>query len=269
MEMLVVVAIIAVLIAIGVPILNGVLEKAREATDMANIRNAYATIMVDVIEDESKEHKKTVDLKQTKDDWQTTEAITSLGNIARLEGYPTAKGECQVYWDTETKEAVFKFDGSSLVKWPDDPSDSKNRRNNAIAYAQTIEKMFQDGDLVIGERDNIISTVTDKNGKVHTIVNFNSKHGYSFGAVVSAMEKLGYPKEIIDRVSTGNLGSRIIVVYEDNKLLGYGYDEAVGSANKYRIVNNKGDIIMKQEDDPDRKYDLYNNKLQLIVDSIK
>ncbi len=41
-ELLVVVAIIAVLVAIAIPIFTSQLEKAREATDLANIRAMYA-----------------------------------------------------------------------------------------------------------------------------------------------------------------------------------------------------------------------------------
>ena len=41
-ELLVVVAIIAVLVAISIPIFTSQLEKSREATDLANIRAAYA-----------------------------------------------------------------------------------------------------------------------------------------------------------------------------------------------------------------------------------
>lgn len=41
-ELLVVVAIIGVLVAISIPIFTSQLEKAREATDLANIRSAYA-----------------------------------------------------------------------------------------------------------------------------------------------------------------------------------------------------------------------------------
>ena len=41
-ELLIVVAIIGVLVAISIPIFTSQLEKAREATDMANIRSAYA-----------------------------------------------------------------------------------------------------------------------------------------------------------------------------------------------------------------------------------
>ena len=45
MEMLIVVAIIAVLVAIAIPVFTNQLEKAREATDMANLRSAYAEVM--------------------------------------------------------------------------------------------------------------------------------------------------------------------------------------------------------------------------------
>ena len=46
MEMLIVVAIIAVLVAIAIPTFNGALTKAKEATDVANIRAGYAELQV-------------------------------------------------------------------------------------------------------------------------------------------------------------------------------------------------------------------------------
>lgn len=45
-ELLIVVAIIAVLVAIAIPVFTSQLEKSREATDLANIRAAYAEAMV-------------------------------------------------------------------------------------------------------------------------------------------------------------------------------------------------------------------------------
>ena len=44
-ELLIVVAIIAVLVAIAIPIFSSQLEKSREAVDLANIRSAYAEVM--------------------------------------------------------------------------------------------------------------------------------------------------------------------------------------------------------------------------------
>ncbi|MDO4395172.1 MAG: prepilin-type N-terminal cleavage/methylation domain-containing protein, partial [Clostridia bacterium] len=49
-ELLIVVAIIAVLVAIAIPIFTSQLEKSREATDAANIRAAYAQASVEVLE---------------------------------------------------------------------------------------------------------------------------------------------------------------------------------------------------------------------------
>lgn len=51
MEMLIVVAIIAVLVAIAIPVFTNQLEKAREATDQANIRSAYAEVMACALTD--------------------------------------------------------------------------------------------------------------------------------------------------------------------------------------------------------------------------
>ena len=44
-ELLIVVAIIAVLVAIAIPVFTTQLEKSREATDMANVRSAYAEVV--------------------------------------------------------------------------------------------------------------------------------------------------------------------------------------------------------------------------------
>ncbi|MBP3803785.1 MAG: prepilin-type N-terminal cleavage/methylation domain-containing protein [Oribacterium sp.] len=48
-ELLIVVAIIGVLVAISIPIFTSQLEKAREATDEANIRAIYAQLTADVL----------------------------------------------------------------------------------------------------------------------------------------------------------------------------------------------------------------------------
>lgn len=48
-ELLVVVAIIGVLVAISIPIFTAQLEKAREATDVANLRAAYAEGTAEVL----------------------------------------------------------------------------------------------------------------------------------------------------------------------------------------------------------------------------
>ena len=80
-ELLIVVAIIAVLVAISIPIFTAQLEKAKEATDMANIRSAYAEVQAAAlteddagnakISNDKKTITETIKLKQQKTGWQT------------------------------------------------------------------------------------------------------------------------------------------------------------------------------------------------------
>lgn len=49
-ELLIVVAIIAVLVAIAIPIFTSQLEKSREATDAANLRDVYAELSVGLLD---------------------------------------------------------------------------------------------------------------------------------------------------------------------------------------------------------------------------
>lgn len=49
MEMLIVVAIIAILVAIAIPTFSGSLDKANAATDLANIRSGYASAQIKVM----------------------------------------------------------------------------------------------------------------------------------------------------------------------------------------------------------------------------
>lgn len=72
-ELLVVVAIIAVLVAIAIPIFSSQLEKSREAVDAANIRAAYAEVMAEAVTgDATTPCQKEVDIKQKNETWQTT-----------------------------------------------------------------------------------------------------------------------------------------------------------------------------------------------------
>lgn len=86
-ELLIVVAIIAVLVAIAIPVFTNQLEKSREATDMANLRSAYAecstalltgsddgingVTYADATGTTPAQATKDVTLKQQQADWQT------------------------------------------------------------------------------------------------------------------------------------------------------------------------------------------------------
>lgn len=54
MEMLIVVAIIAVLVAIAIPVFNGALTKSKEAADVANVRATYAEWQTSMLTENTK-----------------------------------------------------------------------------------------------------------------------------------------------------------------------------------------------------------------------
>ena len=72
-ELLIVVAIIAVLVAVAIPVFTSQLEKSREATDIANVRSAYAEVVTHYLEKASI-ITITVEAKQTQTGWQTSPA---------------------------------------------------------------------------------------------------------------------------------------------------------------------------------------------------
>lgn len=90
-ELLVVVAIIAVLVAIAIPIFTSQLEKAREATDLANLRAAYAECTTSVLSEQATtgvtdnkdgSYQKEVTLTQKEADWTGDNKNVKIGNVA-------------------------------------------------------------------------------------------------------------------------------------------------------------------------------------------
>lgn len=73
-ELLIVVAIIAVLTAIAIPVFTRQMEKSREATDLANVRSAYAELMSEYLTNPPESGRTlsaTVQATQTKDNWDS------------------------------------------------------------------------------------------------------------------------------------------------------------------------------------------------------
>lgn len=120
MEMLIVVAIIAILVAIAIPVFTTVLEKSRETADLANIRSEYAKVMMDVLDDNEAGYSESgghiVYLKQSKDDWNRVataqSTLESLGTIDN-NGIPAKDGTCTVYYVESEQMIHFKFDGEA------------------------------------------------------------------------------------------------------------------------------------------------------------
>ena len=115
-ELLIVVAIIAVLVAISIPIFTTQLEKARETTDLANIRSACSELVSGYLSGD-RTTKAIVNLTQTQQYWQyvtpeigtsITIGSTSTGKI-KFTGNPYKGFKAFISIDDTTGEITIEF----------------------------------------------------------------------------------------------------------------------------------------------------------------
>ena len=105
-ELLIVVAIIAVLVAIAIPVFTSQLEKSREAVDAANIRAKYAELMADTLTGDTSGKTYAVTLKQKTNNWQNTELKTELSSVVTESGNPSSGGTATLTIDADNKVTV-------------------------------------------------------------------------------------------------------------------------------------------------------------------
>lgn len=115
MEMLIVIAMIAVLIIIAIPVFASQLEKAREAADLANVRSAYAQVSEEIMLGNPGTIV-TVNLTQKEADWQSMEPVNiggithskNQGDTANWKGTVAPNGTCVV---------SYKEDHGIILTW--------------------------------------------------------------------------------------------------------------------------------------------------------
>ena len=93
-ELLIVVAIIAVLVGIAIPVFTSQLEKAKEGTDLANIRAAYAEAQTAIVANGITEAVVWTDAKMvSKGKLDKVDSSTSIGGkpVSSLENIDTGK----------------------------------------------------------------------------------------------------------------------------------------------------------------------------------
>ena len=123
MEMLIVVAIIAILIAIAIPTFASSLNKARVATDEANIRSGYAEVMTEVllgnfdVEDVS---GSTATYYLQKDGSVSTDNTTD--NLYKCQGAPSSDVEIA---------------GQTVTKWSKNSTVTYNYENGKVVINKT------------------------------------------------------------------------------------------------------------------------------------
>lgn len=122
-ELVVVIAVIAILIGILAPAYTKYVERSRESTDLANARSAYSEIMMRLAEKEEIPDPITIPLKQKMSDWQTPLPISIGGvtfdgkNTDNWVGTPGSNGTCVVSYDKD-KGVIFTWSGGSGTQRP-------------------------------------------------------------------------------------------------------------------------------------------------------
>lgn len=121
-ELVVVVAILAILVGLLAPSYTKYVERSRESTDLANVRTAYGEMMADINLDgkDPEEAKRTVQLKQKIDDWQSAKTITIAGishtvgedDTDNWKGIPVANGTCEISLNDDNS-VKFKWSGGN------------------------------------------------------------------------------------------------------------------------------------------------------------
>lgn len=132
MEMLIVIAIIAVLIAVAIPVFASQLEKAREATDLANVRSAYAQVSTEALLGDS-ETTVTVNLKQKQADWQSVDPV-NIGGIVHYKTQGDTVNWIGVAAPNGTCVVSYKEDYGIILTWSGkaDPSEPKYPFNTNV-----------------------------------------------------------------------------------------------------------------------------------------
>lgn len=132
MEMLIVIAIIAVLIAVAIPVFASQLEKAREATDLANVRSAYAQVSTEALLGNS-EATVTVNLKQKQADWQSVDPV-NIGGIVHSKSQGDTVNWIGVAAPNGTCVVSYKEDYGIILNWSGkaDPSTPKYPFNTNV-----------------------------------------------------------------------------------------------------------------------------------------
>lgn len=108
MEMLIVIALIAVLVAIAIPAIASQLERSREAADLANVRAAYAQVSAEALLGDP-QFTVTVDLKQKQADWQSANPVNiggivhykDQGDTDNWKGVAAPNGTCTVSYNKD------------------------------------------------------------------------------------------------------------------------------------------------------------------------
>ena len=248
-ELLVVVAIIAVLVAVAIPVFSGQLEKSRESVDAANIRSSYAELMAAVISDDkssplwkadsSSWKTEPIELRQQKSGWNTASIEEALKAIAAVAGTITVPQAGGTAW--------LEYKGTQLALYY-----GQGSTEPALTPAQQTKQ--------------VLETVL-----LQTLTTDNSQTGeMSIGKKIVSGKEADLIKEL---VAAGVKGA--VKLTNNNNMRNYGYDVIVASgisasSSSVKLVtvalDNQGQTGHKQGDVfPAIQYLYYQTKDRMVL----
>ena len=222
-ELLIVIAIIAVLVAVAIPIFGSQLEKSREAADLANVRAAYAEVLTEAnmgIYDKVV----TVDLKQKQYDWQSADVITiggishsvKEGDTYNWRGKPGAGGHCEISFDQEN--------GTKFV-WSGAGTSASNSYDMSEDFFKTLE-----------------SSGCLNDAKISSNNNFEIDSKASFSTFVPEIEKVLGEQSLLKNGTWAFLGNGYSDKASERYLFWTSFDtNKVGVGKKIPILIQRGD----------------------------
>lgn len=222
-ELLIVVAIIAVLVAVAIPVFGNQLEKSREAADLANVRAAYAEVLTEANMG-NYDKVVTVDLKQKQNDWQSADIITIGGishsvkesDTANWIGKPGAGGQCKISF---TQEKGTKF------VWSGNGTSAPNSYDMSENFFKTLENS---------------GCLSD--AKISSNSNFEIDSKASFSTFVPKIEKVLGEQSLLKNGTWAFLGNGMPGKESERYLFWTSFDtNKVGAEKKIPILIQTGD----------------------------
>lgn len=244
-ELLVVVAIIAVLIGVAIPIFTSQLERSREAADLANIRSAYASVMVDALTDEAGTFSASVRLSQQTPGWQTENAENTLNNLSAngsVQGSPQKDGNATVIWQNDTLKII--FEGGLPVTYS--KGDSSNPVVMSEKYGEIVSYLQQNETMPrLNSRYGYYGEGETDADKVK-IITVQTGDGQTQNEIKSAMKKLGYSD---DDISSTYGALRYAYLDENGNLLGYHGASSGGQSKLYIVGYSNNPVSVSGSED--------------------
>lgn len=210
-ELLVVVAIIAVLVAIAIPVLTTQLEKANESVDISNMRNAYALMSVDVLTEESIDGTKATTFTESNPVYYDGSTLTTKKPSAYGKGKVKDGGTTYSACEDHSYDSTLDYTNSVVICWYD-------AFNNKVHVTWDTSSSSSGGNTDGGSTSSNTTTIGGLTFDIRDVDDFSTLTGTNHTITLKAGEIIRYK-------------GTIYYVTNDETYNQYYYEEPTGTSN--------------------------------------